>query len=303
MISLFRHFRSFEPIDRSMAIWAAADEHIFKLIELADRLHGEVERDPPDEARIQVVLADIDRVAAVLTPLEDAFFYTLGDGSRKITRTLIGLLALATTVLTTFVVKRTGRYRGNLPFRRKDGFAFVGEVSSSRFSDPSGNSRTSVIIRDISERIPAEEEIRRRNASLEERVTARTAELESANRELEINNRELESFCYSVSHDLRLPLRSMSGFSEILIDDYGQALDERATGYLKRIQGACRRSRSRRSRSAARLTAARMSTSCATTAAGSTWPMPTSSFESSTGCMQPTSSAERESAWRSYSAS
>jgi len=338
MIRLFRRFRHFEPIDRSIAIWAAADEYIAKLTDLAERLRLEVERDPPDPEKIRSVLVEIDRVAAVLTPLEDAFSYTLGDGSRKVTRSLIGLMALGALVLTIFVVlfaravlrereryqqalheseeryraffetsidavlignvggagegdgtgigngtveavnpaaciafgcseyelkesgsdwmrgdtldsirialhegSRTGRYRGNLPFRRKDGFAFVGEVSSSRFADPSGHPRISVVIRDISERIRAEQEIRRLNASLEERVAARTAQLEAANRDLEVNNRELESFCYSVSHDLRLPLRAMNGFSDILLDDHGDALDEDARGYLERIRGACRR--------------------------------------------------------------
>jgi len=136
---------------------------------------------------------------------------------------------------------RTGRYRGNLPFRRADGRVFIGEVSSSRFAAPSGQHRTSVVIRDISARIRAEEEIRRLNSSLELRVAARTTDLEAANRDLRLFNSELESFCYSVSHDLRLPLRSMSGFSELLITDYGDALDDRGKDYLHRVQDACRR--------------------------------------------------------------
>lgn len=136
---------------------------------------------------------------------------------------------------------RSGRFRGNLPFRRADGRVFVGEVSASRFTAPSGQQRTSVVIRDISARIRAEEEIRRLNSSLELRVADRTSELEAANRDLRIFNSELESFCYSVSHDLRLPLRSMSGFSEILLTDYADALDDQGRNYLHRVQDACRR--------------------------------------------------------------
>lgn len=63
-------------------------------------------------------------------------------------------------------------------------------------------------------------------------------ELEDANRELEGANRELEAFSYSVSHDLRAPLRTIDGFSRILIEDYGDKLDDDGEDYLERVRGA-----------------------------------------------------------------
>jgi light-regulated signal transduction histidine kinase (bacteriophytochrome) len=72
------------------------------------------------------------------------------------------------------------------------------------------------------------------NASLEQRIQRRTAELEAA-------NRELEHFAHSVSHDLRAPLRSISGFSQMLSEDYAQKLDEQAHTYLQRVQSGCER--------------------------------------------------------------
>ena len=77
----------------------------------------------------------------------------------------------------------------------------------------------------------AVEEIRRLNADLEGRVQRRTRQLEEA-------NREMEAFCYSVSHDLRAPLRALDGFARILLEDAGHILDEADRDNLRRIVAA-----------------------------------------------------------------
>lgn len=84
---------------------------------------------------------------------------------------------------------------------------------------------------DITARKRAEEEVRKLNAELEQRVRERTAELETT-------ARELDAFAYSVSHDLRAPLRSMHGFSRFLEEDYADRLDEDGLEYVARIKSS-----------------------------------------------------------------
>lgn len=111
-------------------------------------------------------------------------------------------------------------WHGEIRNRAKDGVCYWVETTIVPFLDDRGKPRQYVAIRaDITERKRVEATIRTLNEELEKRVKERTAELTAA-------NRELEAFSYSVSHDLRAPLRAIDGYSRVLIEDYEDALDD-----------------------------------------------------------------------------
>jgi PAS domain S-box-containing protein len=105
------------------------------------------------------------------------------------------------------------------------------EVSARPLRDDSGRPAGGLcVLRDVTRRKEDERHIRQLNDDLERKVADRTAELNAA-------NEQLEAFSYSVSHDLRAPLRHIAGFSKILVEEYGPRLDSQARHCLERIEG------------------------------------------------------------------
>jgi signal transduction histidine kinase len=110
---------------------------------------------------------------------------------------------------------------------------------SVRATVPRGHDETSALIRTFNEMLA---QIQGQDAALRESASLLERRVEERTRDLAAANRELEAFSYSVSHDLRAPLRAIDGFSKALLDDYpDRALDEQGRHYLERIRAGTQR--------------------------------------------------------------
>jgi len=126
-------------------------------------------------------------------------------------------------------------WHGEIKNRAKDGTFYWVDTTLVPFLDEQGKPRQYVAIRaDITDRKRAEDALNEMNSELERKVADRTAQLEAA-------NRELEAFSYSVSHDLRAPLRAIDGFSQAVIEDHGPLLPEEGQRHLQVIRSGAQR--------------------------------------------------------------
>ncbi|MBK9091046.1 MAG: PAS domain S-box protein [Holophagales bacterium] len=117
--------------------------------------------------------------------------------------------------------------------RRKDGSHYNAEIHLQLVGTDRGDVFLA-LVNDITERRRAETEVQRLNADLERRVTERTAELAAA-------NKELETFAYSVSHDLKAPLRAIDGHSQILLEEHAETLNPDGRATLGKVRRGAQR--------------------------------------------------------------
>ena len=232
MIRLFLRFHSNKYIARAIAAWTNADEVIAGFTTLGQRLHEEIHTQPYSQQHVDAILDEIDPLNDRLTPLEDDFSFALGDGSRWLEHVILRLLFIValtvecTGLLLAITVSRSiqrglkelllsSQAVSRRDFRRKAIIYSRDEIGTlaNHF-----NSMAEELER-------LEKENRDVNNSLERKVRQRTAEMES-------KNRELEQFAYVASHDLQEPLRTISGFVELLQKEYRDRIDGNGIKYL-----------------------------------------------------------------------
>jgi light-regulated signal transduction histidine kinase (bacteriophytochrome) len=133
------------------------------------------------------------------------------------------------------VLQAQGQWEGELRHITRDGTPIVVTSRQSlRRNEHGAPAATLEINRDVTERKQAEEQIQKLNEELEQKVIERTKELEAI-------NKELEAFAYSVSHDLRAPVRHIAGFTELLQKHAGPALDDKDRHHVEMILDSARR--------------------------------------------------------------
>jgi PAS domain S-box-containing protein len=181
-----------------------------------------------------IIMADAERVIRTWNAgAAEMYGFTEAEAVGQVLHELLQTSAPYSVGHIDRALKQDGRWDGELAHISKDGRPLV--VESRQVLVSKGDSSAILEInRDITERRRAEDQLRQLNAELEQRIHERTVELEAT-------NKELESFAYSVSHDLRSPLRGIDGWSQALLEDYADRLDGDGREYLDKVRAEAQR--------------------------------------------------------------
>ena len=238
MISLFRRFHSNEYIHRAIVAWTKADEVLMGFKDIGEALHKEITTIPSSPERVNALLEQIDPLNDRLTPQEDEFSFSLGDGSRWLEGVVLRLLFIvAFTVECTGLILAITVSRG-IQKGLKEILLSAQAVGSGDFTRKAraySADEIGILANNFNamatklERL--EKENREVNNSLERKVRQRTSEMES-------KNKELEQFAYVASHDLQEPLRTISGFVDLLQKEYRAKLNGNGEIYLNYLSQA-----------------------------------------------------------------
>jgi signal transduction histidine kinase len=241
MIKLLRRFHGDYYINKAITAWANADRVVAGFTTIGEELHEEIIKSNPSRERITDLVNRIDPLNAELTPFEDEFSYALGEGSRWLENTVLRVLffiALSvecTGLLLAWSVSR-GIRKGLKEILMSSRAVAKGDFSlkAKAFS----RDEIGILANDFNKMAEELERLGKENQevnnSLEKKVRQRTAQIES-------KNKELEQFAYVASHDLQEPLRTISGFVELLQQQYKGRLDENADKFLDYLLQASER--------------------------------------------------------------
>jgi hypothetical protein len=241
MIRLLQRFHNNYYIGRAITAWSQADSVIAGFLDIGQQLHEEISSGHPSQQRINELLGMIDPLNARLTPFEDEFSNSLGEGSRWLEHTVLRVLFIValtvecTGLILAFSVSR-GIRKGLKEILLSSRAVAKGDFS--RKAKAFSADEIGILANDFNKMAAELERLgnenKEVNSSLEKKVRQRTAQIES-------KNKELEQFAYVASHDLQEPLRTISAFVELLQQQYKGRLDENADKFLDYMVNASER--------------------------------------------------------------
>lgn len=225
------------PIEASISQIESDGQKLFTVIlrDVSERKRSEEAL--KEQARIldlaPVLIRDLNgRILFWNTGSEQMYGWKAGEALEKTTDSLLKTEYPRAVEEIKARVLAHGHWEGELIHTTKDGRRIVVASHWVLHREEQGKPKAILEVNnDVTERKQAEREVRRLNEELEQRVADRTAQLQTV-------NKELEAFSYSVSHDLRAPLRHINGFSQALLEDYSDKLDEGGRTHLREVRNA-----------------------------------------------------------------